>query len=443
MQSPLIDEKYDIIFKIKKTYKKSQMDYFTEFFGFKKDPFETNHDISNYYMSSVHKPVLARLYRSVYEDGIDVLFGEDGTGKTITVKKFLSELKKTKHVYIPYTDQSIEEIIRIIAESVSEKSVEGSISDYLSAIEETTRDIRLVVVIDNVQEASLNVIENLRILSDAKNLKLILVGNENLEHILRMSSMRQLSTRVRNFLFLKNMNKKDTRKYIDTKLFNAGGNVKISKKVYKLVYEITKGNPYKINLIMDEALYLASLKKKKKIKSSTIKKAAKNLGFKVKKKIGIFGWLIILILLAIVSIFVYFSGLLPVEQFLQGVKEEKVQVEETPVKQETPVEEKQTVPEQEKTTGTPIMEEEKTEKQMQEQVEKQKEPVEATVNVSFLNIRENPDTNSRILAVVPKGYKVKILEEGKDNWVKVLYFSRTQNREIIGWVNKKYLSVGQ
>ena len=406
------------------------MNYFMDFYGFKKDPFETNDDISMYYLSSVHKPVLARLYKSVYEDGIDVILGEDGTGKTITAKKLISELKKTKAIYLSYVDHSFEDILQTLVKEITGKDIEGSKTNLISEIENYTRDNRLIVIIDNIQEASLNTIENIRILDEIKNIKLVLIGNEAFEKILRLSSMRQLSTRVRNFLFLKNMNKKDTKKYIDTKLYSAGGNISISKGTYKIVYEITKGNPYNINLLMEEALYLASLKKKKKIKPKIIKKAAKNLGFKVKKKIGILGTLIIIILVAILGLFAYYSGLF---EFNLTENEKETLNQKENVGKQPALEEKLQIENNEK---------QKIQEEPKEQI-KQKEPkyVEAKINVSLLNIREKPDTNSRILAVVPKGYKVKIIEEGQNGWVKVIYYSKSQGREIIGWVNKKYLSL--
>jgi len=394
------------------------MDYFNEFFGFKKDPFETNHDVNSFYISSIHKPVLSRLYRSVYEDGIDVLIGEEGTGKTITVKKFLSELQKTKSIYVPYTDQSFDELMIYIGENILERELEWSTQKIISEIENYTRDNRTVIVIDNIHEASLNTIENLRIFTEIKNIKLVLVGNGYLEKILRLSSMKQLSTRVRNILFLNNLNKKDTKKYIDTRLYNAGGNVSVSRKVYGLVYDITKGTPYKINLLMEEALYLASLKKKKKIKPSTIRKAAKNLGFKVKRRIGLLTILIVILLLAIFGIFSYYSGLIPIENIIrQEVVEE---VKEIPP--EGKIEEKE--------EQKPLQQVEEKQEEIIKPQEKT-EPITAKVSVGLLNIRENPDTTSKIL-----------VEEREDGWVKVRYYSRTKGREIEGWVKKKYLDTG-
>ncbi len=405
------------------------MNYFMDFYGFKKDPFETNHDVSMYYLSSVHKPVLSRLYKSVYEEGIDIIIGDEGTGKTITAKKLISELKRTKAIYIPYIDHSIEQIIKYIAQEILEKDIDGTKTEIISQIEDYTRDNRVIVVIDNIQQASLNTIENIRILSEIKNLKLILVGNLYFEKILRLSSMKQLSTRIRNFLFLKNLNRKDTRKYIDTKLYHAGGNISVSKASYKLIYEITKGNPYDINLLMEEALYLASLKKKKKIKPSIIKKAAKNLGFKVKRKIGILGTLIFLLILLIFGLFMYYTGIIGFDAKEQQQPEPKTQVEDS-IQSEQEISKPEPLPQENKNV---IKQEEKSEPDF----------IHATINVSLLNIRENPDTNSRILAVVPKGYKVKIIEEGQDGWVKVIYYSRSQGREITGWVKKKYLNIGE
>ncbi|NPA52469.1 MAG: AAA family ATPase [Aquificae bacterium] len=422
------------------------MNYFTDFYGFQRDPFENSHDIDSYYLSSVHKPVLSRLYKSVYEDGIDVILGEDGTGKTITAKKFITELKQTKAIYISCLENSFDSFIKTIGEKILERELDETNREILTEIENYTRDHRVVIVIDNLQEASLNLIENIRLISEIKNIKLILIGNGYFEKILRLSFMKQLSTRIRNFLFLKNLNKKDTKKYIDAKLYYAQGNVTIARASYKLIYEITKGNPYDINLLMEEALYLASLKKKRKIRPAVIKKAAKHLGFKTKKKIGILGTLIFILILLIFGLFLYYSGIIGFntqEQPKQKVEKVQKDTQELAVKKEEttpPALTQNTNSLQNITTQEPKKEEIKEATEPTETKETQ--PVEATINVSLLNIREKPNTNSRILAVVPKGYKVKIIEEREDGWVKIIYYSKSQGREIIGWVNKKYLSIG-
>ncbi len=78
----------------------------------------------------------------------------------------------------------------------------------------------------------------------------------------------------------------------------------------------------------------------------------------------------------------------------------------------------------------------KEEKQKKKQTFKYKK---AYIKVPALNLREKPVPGAKILAVIPKGYEVLVLEKGKDGWVKVKYYSRSKKKFVIGWLKEKYL----
>ncbi len=63
----------------------------------------------------------------------------------------------------------------------------------------------------------------------------------------------------------------------------------------------------------------------------------------------------------------------------------------------------------------------------------------AYIKVPALNLREKPKAGSKILAVIPQGYEVEVLEKGKNGWVKVRYYSRTKRKFVIGWLKEKYI----
>ncbi|NPA51838.1 MAG: SH3 domain-containing protein [Aquificae bacterium] len=100
-----------------------------------------------------------------------------------------------------------------------------------------------------------------------------------------------------------------------------------------------------------------------------------------------------------------------------------------------------------KVAKTPIIEEEippkpkpkpKPKKKPVTKKVKKKERI-AYINVPALNLREKPVPGAKILAVIPRGYEVIVLEKGKNGWVKVKYYSRTKNKFLIGWLKEKYL----
>ncbi len=65
----------------------------------------------------------------------------------------------------------------------------------------------------------------------------------------------------------------------------------------------------------------------------------------------------------------------------------------------------------------------------------------AVVISNKLNLRKEPNTKSVILAVIPKGYKVRATNIIKGKWIKVHYYSRTKKKILVGWVLKKYIEI--
>ena len=432
------------------------MEFFLEYFGFEKDPFENSYDLDLYYISTVHRKALAKLYRAGIEEGITCLIGDFGTGKTFSVKKFISELKETKAVYIDQYFSSFDNLLDYIIESLDLVPKDNSLDELLSLLKEYSESKRLIIVIDDAHKLSLNVLNDLKLLLvSSDNIKLVLVGDTKLETILNLSGLQLLKQKITSTAKLKNLNKKDTKKYIDAKIFSAGSlKLKVASSAYKLIHKITKGNPYMINLLMEEALYIAFKKKKKKISKSYVKKAAKHLKLKYKKR-SILTYLIWLTVVVLASIIVYSTDLFNLEEFIPmekifGKTEKPVETAPKPQKKENlnppPAPKKEEV--ESYTPEEPI----KLTKDVSEELEeepifketKKENPIigkKAVVDIAFINLREKPDTKSRILAVIPENYEVRILEDNGTGWVKVSYFSKRQNKEFIGWIKKKYLKI--
>jgi hypothetical protein len=65
-----------------------------------------------------------------------------------------------------------------------------------------------------------------------------------------------------------------------------------------------------------------------------------------------------------------------------------------------------------------------------------------TINVTYLNIRQQASAKSRVIGVIPAGGKLQILDETIDKWrrVRVVYYPKNQlTKEYDGWVNSEYL----
>lgn len=246
---------------------------FTEFFQFKQDPFKRTPDVEFYYETDQHKEALDMLnYLVKSDEPFAVLIGEPGTGKTITLKKFISELpKNVVFAYILFPNLSPEELFQAILEDLDVKVKKGmsknalfsSLRDFL--LEMTGKDKTVVIIIDEAQNLPNETIEELRILSNLeteknKLLKIILAGQPELESKLQDESLRQLRQRVTLSAKLNNIGEDDIPDYINSHLYKAGKSaIKVQSGVIRKISQITKGNPRLINTLMERTILASFL----------------------------------------------------------------------------------------------------------------------------------------------------------------------------------------
>ncbi len=394
---------------------------YLEFFGLKDDPFKITPDANYFFLSESHQEALSSL-RYVYEsgEGFAVVVGEPGTGKTLTLRKFIDSLpqEEVRFAYILFPNLSPEELFEAILEDLGIKS-EGETKNRLFAklrdflVEERTKGRKVLVIVDEAQNLPDETLEELRILSnleteDTKLLQIILAGQPELEEKLSSEKFRQLRQRITVFVKLRNLTKEETKAYIDYRLSKAGkGNIVVSSKAYDLVYRYSMGIPRLINIIMERAMMAAFVESSHEIKPHHVSRAVESVGMRLSeepfsKRVALISAVGILLAVLLLS-----GGYLLLNNFPPPLEVKTKEVVETEVSK----------------------------------VEKKKEvkevPDEAFVAVPMLNMREGPDTSSEVIYLLREGDRVKILEKGPETWVKVLYEGLGQPVE--GWVNGKYL----
>ncbi|WP_457622118.1 AAA family ATPase [Persephonella sp.] len=384
---------------------------FVEFFGLNEDPFRITPDIDYFYMSSVHQEALGSLeYLLASEEGFAVIIGEPGTGKTITIRKFIHQLgDDVEYAYILFPNLSPEELLKAVLEDFgidiplesSKNKVFSMLRDFL--IQKKTEGKKVVIIVDEAQNLPVETLEELRILSNMetdkeKLLQIILLGQPELEEKLESSQLRQLRQRITIITHLRNLSFEETVKYINYRFAKAGNPaVNISEGVYKLVYSYTEGNLRKVNLLMERALMSAYIENIQSIETRHIKAAAESLKLN-KKRSGSKAVLAVLSLILLLSV----SGL---GYYIYSKQDDEVH---TSIKQE----EKKTVTVQNDQKGTKYMK----------------------VRAYMLNMREKPSRNSDVIYLLKEGDKVEVIEE-RGEWVKV------KKGEVTGWVKTKYLSM--
>ncbi|MCA9429482.1 MAG: AAA family ATPase [Candidatus Omnitrophica bacterium] len=262
---------------------------YTNFFGFHTKPFSMTPDPAFFYPSDAHREGLANLRYGIKESmGFIVLTGEVGTGKTLLIRSLLEELgTEVKRALIlnPILDpdEMFTAILRDLEVPFDENAGFGtkleSFNEYL--IEEFSAGRRVVVIIDESQNLSVEALERLRLLSNletdtAKLLQIILVGQPELNTLLSKPAIRQLEQRVTVRHHLKPFTAEETPKYIEHRIEVASEfspKVVFEKGALKQIHKASKGIPRLIGVLCDYALLIAFTEDKRTITTEMAKEA--------------------------------------------------------------------------------------------------------------------------------------------------------------------------
>src|SRR6185503_17981961 len=142
-----------------------------------------------------------------------------------------------------------------------------------------------VVVIDEAQNLSLPLLEEIRILSELerreKLLQVVLVGQPELRSSLRLPEMRQVDQRVSVRCELTALNAHGVAGYVSHRLKVAGrgeSRVEFTRPALEAIYEGSSGVPRLINRICDRALQRAYISRTLQIDAPFVWSAIEDLG---------------------------------------------------------------------------------------------------------------------------------------------------------------------
>jgi general secretion pathway protein A len=262
-------------------------------FGLKQRPFSIAPDPRYLFMSERHREALAHLLYGVQGGGGFVLLtGDVGAGKTTVCRCFLEQLPPRCNVaYIFNPKLTVEELLKTVcAEFRIPYQHEGpgvpTVKDYVDALNEfllRTHAVRQtsVLVIDEAQNLSVRVLEQLRLLTnletnERKLLQIILIGQPELRSILARPDMQQLAQRVIARYHLEALTEAETGNYVRHRLGVAGLRQAdpFDRRAMRRIFRYSRGVPRRINLLCDRALIGAYASSKLSVDREIIDKAA-------------------------------------------------------------------------------------------------------------------------------------------------------------------------
>ena len=265
---------------------------YTKYYGFNEKPFTLTPNPRFIYLSNNHKEAFAHLLYGINNHyGFVELIGEVGTGKTTVLRTLLSQLNEDNYrsalIFNPCLTGV--ELLRSINHEFGLNSVSEYANELLEELnkfllKENSRGITVVLVIDEAQNLSPEILEQLRLISNLetendKLIQIVLAGQPELSTLLDLPELRQLNQRIAVRYRLRSMTMDETHTYIRHRMVVAGetGGVSFSSSALKLIHLYSRGLPRLINNLCDRALLIGYGDEQRSISAGTITRAIREI----------------------------------------------------------------------------------------------------------------------------------------------------------------------
>ena len=270
------------------------------YFGLDEKPFSLNADPRFVYDSPAYTKTRDGLLAGIRRrEGLLVLTGEIGTGKTTVCRAVLRELgRKTYSSIVPDPFASREDLLKMLLVDFGVLSIQEltdgrlrqasrtelgyMLAEFLNSL---APDAYVVVILDEAQNLSLPLIEETRILSDTfgarGRMQIVFAGQPELHAKLKLPEMRQVDQRVCGYHRLTAMSRDAVAGYIQHRLQAAGGSrerVLFPPAIVDALHRRSGGVPRLINRVCDRALHLAHERRAEAVDQEVLETALLELG---------------------------------------------------------------------------------------------------------------------------------------------------------------------
>ena len=268
---------------------------YVQYFGLKHEPFSIAPDPRYLFMSERHREALAHLLYGVKGGGggFVLLTGEIGAGKTTVCRCLLEQVPKRCNVaYIFNPKLTALELLKTVCEEfhvpidMHEPGKVFTAKDYLDPFNKFLLDthavgLNNVLIIDEAQNLSADVLEQLRLLTnletnERKLLQIVLIGQPELRSMLRRPELEQVAQRVIARFHLDALSEDETAQYLRHRLAVAGltSAMPFSQRAMQAIHNAARGVPRRINLVADRALLGAYAESVPRVDKRIVEKSA-------------------------------------------------------------------------------------------------------------------------------------------------------------------------
>ena len=263
-------------------------------FNLQEQPFRLTPDPDFVYWSKQHARAKAYMESTIWlADGFVVITGEIGSGKTTLLQSFLAELDdNVVYAVVSQTQLTATQFLQAILtefgfKPFNKRKVELLDMLNMFLIEQYSNGKKVLLIVDEAQNLSRKVLEEIRLLSGIethkeKVLRIILAGQPELKETLDSPSLKQLVQRVRLRFHLGPLDRREMREYIEHRLEVAGGDNRtiFTDDTFDIIHRYTGGVPRLINTLCDSALLCAFADEKTNVDLDSVMAAVAELDWK-------------------------------------------------------------------------------------------------------------------------------------------------------------------
>ena len=261
------------------------MSTYEAFFGICEKPFDLTPNPRYLFLSECHEEALSALIYGVMEKkGIITLIGPVGVGKTTILYSFFDRLETRAdialfpagiHEHMPTFLKNLCSQLKIAADKSPDYGLLEDLKRY--GMEQLGRDRRVVVLVDEAQDLSVEALNMFRYLNNletpaAKLIQVVLVGTEELDALLLHERLRSLRQRVAIRAVVNPLDPESSLEYIFHRVAVAGNSADalFTPGALAHVVNYSHGIPRLINVVCDNAMMLAFAAKKLPIDDSCL-----------------------------------------------------------------------------------------------------------------------------------------------------------------------------
>ncbi|GIX21534.1 MAG: hypothetical protein KatS3mg121_0317 [Gammaproteobacteria bacterium] len=265
---------------------------YLEHFGLREAPFRMTPDPRFLYLSPAHARAMAYMEYTLWNrDSFVLITGEIGSGKTTLIQKLLAELDPDKVTVASLCQTQLDatEFLQAMMAAFGIRAFKSRKVELLDALnrffdEQHRRGRQVVVIVDEAQNLSREVLEEIRLLSALvvqreRVLNVVLCGQPELGAQLASPELEQLDQRIRLRFHLRALPDEELGPYLQHRLVVAGGADPdlFPQAVWPLIYRYTGGVPRLVNTLCDTVLLTAAVEGTRTIDAALVERAVEEL----------------------------------------------------------------------------------------------------------------------------------------------------------------------